>query len=526
MACLRFRPRLRHTVLRVESLFDVAFGERLNPLHHLGALGFFFFWVVLASGVYLFTFFDTGITAAYQSVEDIAHHPLRLGILARGLHRYASDAMVVVVLLHLLREWVYERYHGFRWYSWITGVPLLWLMYASGVNGFWLAWDQLAQYIAQMTAEWFDALPIFSEPVARNFLNAASVNDRIFTLQVFLHLGLPLFLLFATWVHVQRITNPKTTPPRALMLGSLAMLALLALFVPVVPHAPANLDVAVGTLRLDWIFLSGYPLIELWSPGAVWVLALGITLLLAVAPWLPARHDAPVAVVDPANCNGCARCFADCPFAAIVMAPHPDKPGHKLAVVDAKLCAACGICAGSCPSATPFRSIAELVSGIDMPALTVHRLREQVAQGLERLRGEARVVVFGCEHAADVARLEGESVAAYRLPCTGNLPPAFVDYVLRGGRADGVLVTGCNGGDCHFRFGNDWTEQRFAGTREPHLRTRAARERVHLAWAGENDLEKLKRELDAYRERLCHLPRLVAPAAATGVALRRRVSHG
>jgi coenzyme F420-reducing hydrogenase delta subunit len=135
-------------------------------------------------------------------------------------------------------------------------------------------------------------------------------------------------------------------------------------------------------------------------------------------------------------------------------------------------------------------------------------------------------VVFGCEHAADIGRLEGPGVAAFRLPCIGNLPPSFVDYVLRGGQADGVLVTGCRGEDCYFRFGNTWTEQRFAGEREPHLRTRAARERVHLSWAAENELEKLRHELAAYRGRLREEPpRLAPPAAAVGES-DRRVSHG
>ena len=87
------------------------------------------------------------------------------------------------------------------------------------------------------------------------------------------------------------------------------------------------------------------------------------------------------------------------------------------------------------------------------------------------------------------------------------LPPSFIDYVLRSGHADGVLVTGCPGSDCHYRLGSVWTEQRIHGEREPHLRTRVARERVQVFMAGRQDQDKLKRELDIYREILRNLPK-------------------
>ena len=45
----------------------------------------------------------------------------------------------------------------------------------------------------------------------------------------------------------------------------------------------------------------------------------------------------PVAVVDADNCNGCRRCVADCPYAAITLEAHPNgKPGRQIAVVAAE----------------------------------------------------------------------------------------------------------------------------------------------------------------------------------------------
>ena len=65
------RSLLRAGFLVIERPFDRLFTPALNPLAQLGALGFFFFWIVAVSGIYLFIFFDTGIERAYQSVEHL-----------------------------------------------------------------------------------------------------------------------------------------------------------------------------------------------------------------------------------------------------------------------------------------------------------------------------------------------------------------------------------------------------------------------------------------------------------------------
>ena len=88
----------------------------------------------------------------------------------RSVHRYASDAMVVTMLLHLTRYWAFDRMRGFRWFSWVTGIVLLWLVFAAGVNGYMLPWDKLAQFVTQASFEWFDWLPGFGGTLIRNFI--------------------------------------------------------------------------------------------------------------------------------------------------------------------------------------------------------------------------------------------------------------------------------------------------------------------------------------------------------------------
>ena len=188
--------------------------------------------------------------------------------------------------------------------------------------------------------------------------------------------------------------------------------------------------------------------------------------------------------------------------AAIVMVPHPGGiPGRQLAQVIPDLCASCGICAGSCPSSTPFRSAAELVTGIDMPQMPIGELRRALEGGLAQFEGENGIVVFGCDQGANVAGLTGKDLASFSLICTGMLPPSFVEYALRGGAA-GVLVTGCRAGGCAFRLGNRWTEERFAGMREPHLRASPPGKGLRIAWADRGEEAELAVVLDNLRQAL------------------------
>ena len=61
---------LRAVFMRVEALFNRAFGDRLNPLYHLGAIAFFLFWIVAATGLYLYAFFDTGVALITDAPVD------------------------------------------------------------------------------------------------------------------------------------------------------------------------------------------------------------------------------------------------------------------------------------------------------------------------------------------------------------------------------------------------------------------------------------------------------------------------
>jgi quinol-cytochrome oxidoreductase complex cytochrome b subunit/coenzyme F420-reducing hydrogenase delta subunit/NAD-dependent dihydropyrimidine dehydrogenase PreA subunit len=498
---------LRQGLEYIESAFDAMYGTAWNPLYWLGALGWFFFWIIVASGIYLYIFFDSGVHQAYQSLEYLTRTQWYAGGVMRSLHRYASDALVVVVLGHLARQWIKGNYKDARWFGWVTGIPLLWLMYASGISGYWIVWDELAQYVALATTEWLDTLPLFGEPIARNFLHESTLSGRFFTLMVFIHIAVPLMLLFLMWVHIQRHMYPKVNPPRGLMIGAFSMLVVLSLAYPAVSQEPADLNRVVGEVGLDWFYLPLYPLLDLYPGEVLWMVLGAATLVLAVLPFLPPRPKAPPAVVDLDNCNGCGRCVADCPYSAVTLRPRTDGTSYSHeAVVDDAKCVSCGICAGACPTSTPFRRRSALVPGIDLPDRSMAALREELVGKAAGLTDGPRVLVVACGGGLDLETLKSPGVAVASLPCVGQLPPPFIDFLISRDHVDGVFLTGCRNGDCEYRLGQQWTIERLAERRDPRLRRRVPRERIHMFWAGRDRAEAARRELVQFRETLAAPP--------------------
>jgi len=283
----RIQAALQWCFVKVEGLFNLAFGEKLNPLYYIGAISYYLMWLIVASGLYLYAFFETSISGAQSSVEALTHGQPWAGGVLRSIHRYASDGVVLTMLLHMARHWAFDRYRGFRWFSWVSGLALLWLVYVAGINGYMLPWDRLAKFTVIATAEWLDWLPVFNGTLVRNFIFEQNVNDRLFSLLSFIHIGVPLAILAILWVHTQRVPQARTSPPLPVMLTLTAALVVLSVLKPAVSQVEES-----SALGFDWFYLPVLALLYRWTPGEVWLLVGGASLLLFLLPWLPPKRRA------------------------------------------------------------------------------------------------------------------------------------------------------------------------------------------------------------------------------------------
>jgi F420-non-reducing hydrogenase iron-sulfur subunit len=132
---------------------------------------------------------------------------------------------------------------------------------------------------------------------------------------------------------------------------------------------------------------------------------------------------------------------------------------------------------------------------------------------------EPVIIGFTCNwcsyRAADVAgttRLKyAPNVRLIRLMCSGRIDPTFVLKALADG-ADGVLITGCHPGDCHY------LEQNYKAMRRHRLLQRTLAqlgvepERVHLTWASAAEGAQLAETIDRFVEQVRALGPLRWPA--------------
>ena len=82
----------------------------------------------------------------------------------------------------------------------------------------------------------------------------------------------------------------------------------------------------------------------------------------------------------------------------------------------------------------------------------------------------------------------------------------MIDYVLSRDLADGVVITGCREGECNYRLGPRWTEERIEGARDPRLRSRVPRARIARIWAAPTDRQRFETALRAFQSGLDRLP--------------------
>ena len=116
---------------------------------------------------------------------------------------------------------------------------------------------------------------------------------------------------------------------------------------------------------------------------------------------------------------------------------------------------------------------------------------------------EPTVVAFVCNWCtytgADLAgtsRLKmAPNVRIVRVPCSSRVSPHFVIKAFERG-ADGVIVSGCHTGDCHFSTGNYYARRRFAVFHELIAYLGIDPGRLTFSWVSASEATKWREVVD------------------------------
>ncbi len=91
------------------------------------------------------------------------------------------------------------------------------------------------------------------------------------------------------------------------------------------------------------------------------------------------------------------------------------------------------------------------------------------------------------------------NVKFIRVMCSGRVDPMFVLKALKEG-ADGVLVSGCHPGDCHYVKGNMYARRRFAVLKKLLEYIGIEPERFQVSWVSASEGTKFAQVIDEVTE--------------------------
>jgi len=112
-----------------------------NWFYTLGSATLFAFLSQAVTGVFLAMYYDPSATRAYESVRYLTNEVF-LGEFVRGMHRWGSSVMVILLFLHMGRVFFFGAYKYPRELNWIIGVVLLVLTMTMSFTGYLLPFDQ------------------------------------------------------------------------------------------------------------------------------------------------------------------------------------------------------------------------------------------------------------------------------------------------------------------------------------------------------------------------------------------------
>ena len=130
-----------------------------------------------------------------------------------------------------------------------------------------------------------------------------------------------------------------------------------------------------------------------------------------------------------------------------------------------------------------------------------------------------RIVVFACNwcsyagaDTAGVSRIAHQPhFRVIRVMCSGRIQPGFVFRAFENG-ADGVLVSGCHLGDCHYVSGNERAVEQFAKMKAVLKILGVEEDRLRLEWISGAEGARFAKVIDEFTDRV----RAIGPGPFAG----------
>jgi len=171
----------------------------------LGLICLYLFIIEWITGIFLMFYYEPSTGAAYGRILDL-NYTIMFGRVMRNLHRWAAEAMVVGVALHMCRVFYTGAYKPPREFNWVLGVVLLVLTLALSFTGYLLPWDQLSFWAVTVGTNIVSYAPVLGPKLRFVLLGGDTVGSdallRFYTLHV---IAIPALASLIINYHIWRV---------------------------------------------------------------------------------------------------------------------------------------------------------------------------------------------------------------------------------------------------------------------------------------------------------------------------------
>jgi len=116
-----------------------------------------------------------------------------------------------------------------------------------------------------------------------------------------------------------------------------------------------------------------------------------------------------------------------------------------------------------------------------------------------------RWCTYGASDLAGISRMSYPSnITLVRLMCSGRVDPTFIIDALQKG-ADGVLISGCHLGECHYDIGNYTMTRRFVVLKKLLEQFGIEEDRVWFTYISASEAPKFVKTVKSFKQKLQEL---------------------
>jgi len=162
----------------------------------------FVFFTQVVTGTLLWMFYAPSAQTAWESVYFLQYH-VAGGWFLRGVHHYMAQAMIVLLVLHLMQVVIDGAYKAPRELNFWFGVLMMGVTLALSLTGYLLPWDQKGYWATAVATNLMAEVPLIGPALQKIVVGGSEYGHHTLTRFFALHAGvLPASLVALVVAHI------------------------------------------------------------------------------------------------------------------------------------------------------------------------------------------------------------------------------------------------------------------------------------------------------------------------------------